>query len=88
MQRIDTVPYTVGQHFALYIAYGETEHLTDSELADFKSLESAAKTNASEGFEFSHWSIAEDTDEFAHCEATYMMGACIIVEAVYFHREA
>lgn len=87
-RRIITIPYTVGQHFATYIAYGETEGLTEDEMIDFDALEQDARRNADNGYEFAHWSITDNTDEFAKCEATGIMGATIDIEAVYFHRDA
>jgi hypothetical protein len=83
-RRIVTIPYTVGEHFAPYIANGDTEGLTEDELQDFARLEQEARAIASRGYEFAHWNITDNRDEFAQCEATDLMGATVEIEAVYF----
>jgi hypothetical protein len=83
-RRTVTIPYTVGEHFAPYIAYGDTEGMTAEEIADFDRLEKEARAIASRGYEFAHWNITDNRDVFAQCEATDLMGATVEIEAVYF----
>ena len=58
------------------------------EAADFARLEREARSIAANGYEFAHWAITDERDEFARCEATDLHGACTTVEAVYFHKDA
>ena len=88
MRRIITIPYTLGDQFLSLIANGEADTLTDEEAAAFARLEREARSIAANGYEFAHWAITDDRDEFARCEATDLHGACTTVEAVYFHKDA
>ena len=83
-REIITIPYTVGEHFASYISYGETDHLEKAEVDSFNELETEARENGAPNYEFAHWAITNDRDEFAKCEATQLRGACMTIEAVYF----
>ena len=87
-RRVITIPYTLGDQFLGLIAYGEADTLTDEEAADFARLEREARSIAANGYEFAHWAITDERDEFARCEATDLHGACTTVEAVYFHKDA
>ena len=87
-RRVITIPYTLGDQFLCLIANGEADTLTDEEAADFARLEREARSIAANGYEFAHWAITDERDEFARCEATDLHGACTTVEAVYFHKDA
>ncbi len=88
-KRVELIAYTIGQQFATFVTYGDTDTLSADELADFEELERSARDNPPEGYTFAHWSIDTDTaDEFARCEATGLHGACYQFEAVYFHKDA
>jgi hypothetical protein len=88
MKRVHTETYTVLSAFACYIEYSETEGLNRAEIKGFDWLEGEAIKNAPEGFKFSYWSITDEHDEFTRCDATDIMGECILIEAVYFNDEA
>lgn len=81
-----TTPYTIGEHFATYVAYGDFDHLSDDEKSQFDDLELSARVNAPEGYHFAHWDITDQRDDFARCEATDLMGACLTFNAVYFQK--
>lgn len=78
------IPFTIGEQFATFIAYGESDHLDNNEVEIFEAFEAGARSLAKAGWHFAHWDITEERDEFARCEATAMMGACLTVNAVYF----
>ncbi len=78
-----TIDFTIGDHFMAYIAYGETDHLETEEVEIFEAFEAGARALPKNGYEFMHWSISDNRDEFAKCEATGLMGACTEVQAVY-----
>ena len=86
--KTEFISYTIGEQFAVYVEYGDAEHLGHGEAHDFDDLERAARDNAPEGYHFAHWSINTDNrDEFARCEATGLHGACYQLTAVYFEKE-
>lgn len=80
---VQVIPYTIGEQFATYVAYGETDHLNDDEPAQFDAIDQQARDNAPAGFHFAHWDITDNRDEFTRCEATDLMGACLTFNAVY-----
>ena len=87
-RRIITIPYTVGEHFASYISYGEIDHLEKVEVDAFNEMETEARENGAPNYEFAHWVIQNGYEEFAKCEATGFFGTCITIEAVYYHKDA
>jgi hypothetical protein len=85
-RRVCVISYTLGEHFAPLVEYGDEEGLTPEELEDFAHLDRAARRETPDGCTFAHWSInTDDRDEFAQCEATGLRGACLRFDAVYFH---
>jgi hypothetical protein len=78
----ETIAYRIGEYFIPWIAYGEAD-LTDEETAAIEGLEAYAMDNAPGELSFSHWRVTDDRDEFARCEATGIMGACVTIHAVY-----
>lgn len=85
-RRVSVISYTLGEHFAPLVEYGEEEGLTPEELEDFAHLDRAAREETPDGCTFSHWSIDTDSrEEFAQCEATGLRGVCLRFDAVYFH---
>lgn len=82
-----TENYYLGSQFAQLVANGESDQLTDDEISDFEYIEDTAKLEAPEGYVFSHWSIGDDTDEFAQCEATGRLGERMTFTAVYFLKD-
>ena len=86
--KIEFIPYTIGEQFAVYVEYGCCDDMDSDELNDFDDLERAARDNAPKGYYFAHWSIDTDTrDEFARCEATGLHGVCYQFTAVYFEKD-
>ena len=87
-RRVEVISYQLGEHFAPFVEYGDTEGLTTGEIEDFNHLDRAARREVVDGCTFSHWAIdADDREEFAQCEATGLRGACLRFDAVYFHPE-
>ena len=85
--KTEIISYTLGTQFAVYVEYGETDHLADYEQIQFDDLEQSARDNAPEGYRFAHWSIQTDNfDEFSRCEATDLRGNCYQFDAVYFEK--
>jgi hypothetical protein len=78
----ETIAYRIGEYFIPWIAYGEAD-LTDDEAAAIEGLEDYAMTEPPGELSYSHWHITGDRDEFARCEATGLMGACVTIHAVY-----
>jgi len=74
--------YRIGDYFIPWIVYGEAD-LTDEETAAIEGLEHYAMTETPGELSFSHWEVTDDRDEFARCEATGLMGACVTIHAVY-----
>jgi hypothetical protein len=79
-----TIPYTVGEHFLFYICYGDSEQLSSVEVEQFNEMENEARETGAPNYKFAHWSVTEQREEFATCEATQCKGACIKIQAVYF----
>lgn len=85
-RRVEVISYTLGEHFAPFVEYGDTEGLTTGEIEDFNHLDRAARREVVDGCTFSHWAIdTDDRIEFTICEATGLQGACLRFDAVYFH---
>ena len=84
MHAIEIIPYTIGEQFATYVAYGETDHLDDGEVDQFNAIDLEAREAAPSGFHFTHWDVTDNRDEFTRCEVTDLMGACLKFNAVYF----
>lgn len=83
----EIISYTIGEQFATYVMYGDADHLNDGEAEQFDAIDQHAHDTAPAGFHFAHWDVTDDRDEFARCEATDMMGACLTFNAVYFENE-
>jgi len=71
------------EQFATYVAYGETDHLEDGEVDQFRVIDLEARDAAPIGFHFGHWDVTDDREEFARCEVTGLWGACLNFNAVY-----
>jgi hypothetical protein len=76
------IPYTIGEQFLFYVRYGDTEQLSSVEVEQFDELTTKALGSQ---YKFSHWVVTEGREECAKCEATDGMGACMKIQAVYFH---
>ena len=76
------IPYTVSEKFLFYVRYGDPEQLSSAEVDQFSEL--AIEALGSQ-YKFSHWVVTEGREECAECEATDGMGACMKIQAVYFH---
>ena len=77
--KFDKTDYTIGSHFVVALEYGDETGLSDQEsqeLAEF--IESLPKGHNGSN----HWSWG-DSDEFARCEISGMMGHC--TQATYLH---
>ena len=87
---IHKADYIIGEHYAVYVAYGDNDTLTTAEEDAFIELEAGAHQHSGipEGYTFSHWSIGDDPHEFARCEATGLMGRCFTFTAVYTKGES
>jgi len=77
-----TVTYQVGEYLIPWIFYGDAD-LTEEERNAIDGLEDYAMTEPPGDLSFSHWEITDDRDEFARCDATGLMGACVTIRAVY-----
>ena len=75
------IPYTVSEKFLFYVRYGDPEQLSSVEVDQFDELANEALGSH---YEFSHWFVGEGREEFAKCEATDDLGACLKIQAVYF----
>lgn len=80
---VQVIPYTIGEHFACWVAYGDAGELDPKEIRQIEELTEAARDNAPAGFHFAHWDITDNRDEFTRCEATDLMGTCLTFNAVY-----
>lgn len=75
--------FTIGEHFATYIEYGETDHLDPVEVEIFDAFFAGVKALAKPGWSFAHWSITDSRDEFSKCEASGLFGATLEIDAIY-----
>ena len=82
--KTETMDYWVADAFACYIAYGDTDTLTDAEVSEFNELEIEARGFfARDGLKFIHWHVSDDVDDFRKCEATGLHARCVKITAVY-----
>ena len=77
--KFDSMEYTIGSHFACPLVYADYSGLTDEEE---KALEAWLEQNEFRG---GHWDIGE-TQEFARCEISGLMGECITATQFYPQR--
>ena len=82
--QIELTTYTIGEQFACYFVYGETDSLSDEEQGEIDSFENGiTRFDKPEGFHFGHWDITDETEEFSLCEVTDLRGRCVKVNAVW-----
>jgi hypothetical protein len=83
MNEFETQSYSVGNQFLMLIG-GETEGLTKNEIKEFDDFEKfIMSTGGIPGYEFQHWSITDETEEFSECEISDFYGNCTKIDAVY-----
>lgn len=67
--------YMIGQHFVCPLEYGDMTGINDSEESELDQFVAALPGTG-------HWSWGEQA-EFAKCEVSGQMGACVEAEWVY-----
>lgn len=82
MSTIDTVTYTIGQHYVPYIEYGDATGLEDDEIEECDIFLSTIPENGPEGFTFMHTTIGDDVG-FDRDEIGGLMGECVELVAVF-----
>jgi hypothetical protein len=80
----ETQSYTVGDQFLMLISCGETDGMTKNEIKEFDDFEKyIMSTGGITGYEFQHWSITNEKEEFSECEISDFYGNCTKIDAVY-----
>ena len=82
--KIITTTYDIGSHFLPYLINGDCSGLEDEESVELDGFENGIRQyDRPEGYRFGHWDITEETNEFAECEITGLMGNTTKVVAVW-----
>lgn len=83
----DWFEYRIGSHYLSALINDDESGLEDNEAREFSEWCAAQSENAqAQGFTVGHWTDIENTENFARCDVTGLLGDVVTVR-LYVHKQ-